>query len=138
MHSQTYHILPKEAAAIRQEVFVEEQGFTEEFDQTDDIALHLLLWDGAQSVAVCRMFPSAERGSWVIGRVAVRKPFRKQGLGAQVMRAAEDAIRQAGGTRVELAAQEQAAGFYRTLGYASLEERFLDEDCPHVWMRKEL
>lgn len=138
MHSQTYRTLPKEAAAIRQEVLMEEQGFTEEFDQTDETALHLVLWDGAQPVAVCRTFPSEERGSWVIGRVAVRKPFRKRGLGAQMVQAAEDAVRQAGGTRIELAAQEQAAGFYRTLGYAPLEERFLDEGCPHVWMRKEL
>lgn len=39
-----YNTLPPEAAAIRQAVFVEEQGFQEEFDAIDRHALHLLLF----------------------------------------------------------------------------------------------
>ena len=35
-----YDALPPEAAAIRQAVFVEEQGFQEEFDAIDRHALH--------------------------------------------------------------------------------------------------
>lgn len=36
------HILPAEAQKIRQAVFVTEQGFQEEFDQTDRISIHLV------------------------------------------------------------------------------------------------
>ena len=38
-----YDALPPEAAAIRQAVFVEEQGFQEEFDAIDRHALHTFL-----------------------------------------------------------------------------------------------
>lgn len=34
-----------DARAIRQSVFVEEQGFEYEFDDIDEIALHLVLYD---------------------------------------------------------------------------------------------
>ena len=45
-----YDALPPEAAAIRQAVFVEEQGFQEEFDAIDRHALHLLLFADRKSV----------------------------------------------------------------------------------------
>ena len=41
---KTYHTLPVEAKAIREEVFVKEQGFVHEFDDTDQIATHLVLF----------------------------------------------------------------------------------------------
>ena len=45
-----YDALPPEAAAIRQAVFVEEQGFQEEFDAIDRHALHLLLFADGRPV----------------------------------------------------------------------------------------
>lgn len=32
LHFKTYHSLPEDAALIRQKVFMEEQGFVDEFD----------------------------------------------------------------------------------------------------------
>ena len=49
-----YDALPPEAAAIRQAVFVEEQGFQEEFDAIDRHALHLLLFADGQPVGTLR------------------------------------------------------------------------------------
>ena len=40
---QTHSSLPRAAAAIRQAVFVQEQGFVEEFDAQDAAATHLVL-----------------------------------------------------------------------------------------------
>ena len=37
-----------DARAIRQSVFVEEKGFEYEFDDIDEIALHLVLYDEIQ------------------------------------------------------------------------------------------
>ena len=39
-----FDALPEEAAYIRSEVFVREQGFAGEFDFTDGIARHLVLY----------------------------------------------------------------------------------------------
>lgn len=35
LHMEVYPALPTEAASIRKEVFMEEQGFVEEFDEID-------------------------------------------------------------------------------------------------------
>ena len=51
-----YDALPPEAAAIRQAVFVEEQGFQEEFDAIDRHALHLLLFADGRPVGTLRAF----------------------------------------------------------------------------------
>ena len=50
--------LPDEAVKIRTLVFVEEQGFKDEFDSIDEIATHIVMFDGDNPVAVGRFFPS--------------------------------------------------------------------------------
>lgn len=44
MEIRVYDELPEEASRIRREVFVEEQGFMEEFDEIDGWANHLVLF----------------------------------------------------------------------------------------------
>ena len=127
--------LPPAAQALRQEVFMEEQGFSYEFDETDNAALHLVLFDGGEAVACCRMFPDGP-DSWHIGRVAVKKDRRGHRLGAAVMEEAEAALSLKGAKKAVLSAQVQAAGFYRKLGYVQVGEEYLDEHCPHVDMEK--
>ena len=39
---RTYDRLPEEATRIRREVFMEEQGFEDEFDDMDGRALHVV------------------------------------------------------------------------------------------------
>lgn len=123
--------------ALRQEVFMKEQGFSYEFDDTDNRALHLALFDGDTAVACCRMFPDSP-DSWHIGRVAVRKDRRGQHLGEAIMEEAEAALAQKGVKRAVLSAQVQASGFYRRLGYVQSGDEYLDEHCPHVDMEKQL
>ncbi len=135
---KTTHFLPQEAHDLRREVFIDEQGFQEEFDQTDLTAWHLTLYDGDRPAACCRIFPDGPAGTWHVGRVAVGKAWRGQGLGARIMAEAEDAARSMGGRVMALSAQVQAAGFYEKLGYRQSGETYLDEHCPHVHMEKEL
>ena len=44
MDIKVYHTLHKDAVKIRKEVFMEEQGFHDEFDETDETAIHLVLY----------------------------------------------------------------------------------------------
>ena len=44
-----------QAAAIREEVFVEEQGFHNEFDDIDRQAVHLVVMDGEAPAAAGRV-----------------------------------------------------------------------------------
>ena len=56
MKFKVYNKLPDEAVKIREEVFVREQGFENEFDEIDDNAWHIVLfWDDAPA-AVCRFY----------------------------------------------------------------------------------
>ena len=138
MKTQIYSTLPQEARRIREEVFVREQGFENEFDETDQRAFHLVLYDGEIPVAVCRFFPRGLCGDYVVGRIAVIKEYRGRKLGACLLREAEKELQAAGGKRILLHAQCRAAGFYEKQGYASRGEIDFDEDCPHIWMGKEI
>ena len=126
-----------EAQAIRQAVFVEEQGFQQEFDEIDPIALHLVVWADGTPVATGRVFPSnAAPGVWTIGRVAVQKSCRGRNFGALVVRELEQAARERGAQSFALSAQTRAKGFYEAIGYHAHGETYLDEYCPHVRMTK--
>ena len=125
-----------EAAAIRQEVFVEEQGFHNEFDDIDPIAVHLLVLEGETPVAVGRTFPDETGKIWHLGRICVRKPWRGCHLGRKVMEGLEAAAKERGAEKLVLSAQMQAKGFYEKLGYCPYGEEYLDEFCPHIAMEK--
>lgn len=135
---KTYRYLPASAARIRENVFIEEQGFCDEFDHLDFTATHLVLYYNTISAATCRFYPFEEDGAYVIGRIAVVKEYRGKGLGARLIQEAERRIKEAGGMRVLLAAQTLATGFYEKQGYTAFGDIFLDEHCPHIWMRKAL
>ena len=129
----------KDARMIREEVFVLEQGFCEEFDDDiDNRATHLVFYEGEIPVAVCRYYQSETAGAYVLGRVAVRKPYRRKNIGMQVVEAAEREILKSGGEKIVLSAQVRVQGFYEKCGYTAQGEIYLDENCPHIRMEKKL
>ena len=123
-----------DAKAIRQEVFMEEQGFVKEFDSLDETAFHAVAFTDGQASATGRLFKG--RSGWHIGRIAVRKQFRGSGLGGDVVRALEAKAREEGAEYIKLSAQVRAQGFYEKLGYRAEGEEYLDEHCPHIAMKK--
>ncbi|MBI0064601.1 GNAT family N-acetyltransferase [Bifidobacterium polysaccharolyticum] len=137
MRYEVSEAIPEDAKAIRKAVFVEEQGFHNEFDQTDDVSLHIVAYDGDDPAGVCRIFP--DRGNtWTLGRLAVLKPYRGQHLGSNLVGKAEETARSRGADRLTLHAQERVAGFYESLGYGDMGIHDQDEGCPHMWMDKPL
>ena len=126
-------LLP-DAHGIREDVFVREQGFHNEFDEIDAAAWHTVIYDNGRPAATGRAF--LENDAWHIGRVAVRKEFRGKQYGAAVMQALERKIAELGAESVGLSAQVQARGFYEKLGYEAHGGEYLDEHCPHVSMTK--
>ncbi len=138
MEIKIYSTLPPEAVHIRKTVFCEEQGFEEEFDTIDASATHLIMLDQGEPVAVCRFFKDAQTDTYIVGRMAVMKPYRGQQCGSKLLRKAEEQIQAAGGTAVHLHAQTQAAAFYRKNGYEAYGEIEYEQDCPHVRMCKQL
>lgn len=130
------HHLP-DARDIRMHVFVEEQGFALEFDETDDIAWHVVLYAENTPIATGRTYPCGE-DTYAIGRIAVERAYRGTGAGRAVVQTLEDMLRAEGVRFAELSAQVQAQGFYEKLGYGAYGSTYLDEHCPHIRMRKML
>lgn len=122
-------------SAIRRAVFVEEQGVPEalEWDGCDAEARHVLASIGSQAVATGRLLPSGH-----IGRMAVLRPFRRQGIASAVLRQLLVIARANGMQEVFLNAQLQAQSFYTGHGFTADGETFLDAGIPHIHMRLKL
>lgn len=133
-----YSFLPDEARHIRQTVFVEEQGFNEEFDTIDNTALHAVAFDKENPVATGRIFPSEQDGTYLLGRLAVMKDYRKSGVGSEMLKFLENEAVKLGAGKIELHAQFRAKGFYEKNGYTAEGDIFLDESEPHITMTKAL
>ena len=76
----SYGRLPEEAVRIRKEVFMQEQGFQEEFDEIDGHAFHLVLFCDGDPAAVLRFWKvrrsTGERG---LARNFLRPPEKRSG-----------------------------------------------------------
>ncbi len=133
---KVYHQLPQYAIDIRNEVFVDEQGFQEEFDTDDGISTHLVGFINGKSVATARIIPQ-DNGQFIIGRVAVRKSHRNLGLGAKIIAEAEKVIASLNGKAIYIHSQLQAVPFYEKQGYTPTGEKDFEEDCEHWMLKKE-
>lgn len=136
MNLKVYTGFPADAMTVRETVFVLEQGFRDEFDQIDGYATHFVMYDGEKPVGVCRVF--AQDGAYILGRLAVLKDYRGKKLGSRLVQAALEHVKSVGGRVMRLHSQCRAAGFYEKLGFTAYGEIEYEEDCPHIWMKKEI
>lgn len=121
---------------IRLEVFVGEQHVPEalEWDELDSVSIHLLARDvRGDAIGCARLTPQGK-----IGRVAVRQPWRNQGIGAALIRELVARARTQGHAAVTLDAQVAAIGLYEREGFVAYGNRFEDAGIIHQAMRLEL
>lgn len=130
--------LPEEAAVVRSEVFIKEQGFPYDYDEKDDISIHFVMFDGSKPVAACRVFESENKGEYILGRLAVLKQYRGQGRGAEMVKSAVEYVADMGGESLILHSQMHSVGFYEKLGFETFSEVEDDAGAPHIWMLKKL
>ncbi|MDD4699025.1 MAG: GNAT family N-acetyltransferase [Oscillospiraceae bacterium] len=124
---------------IRKAVFCEEQGFSVEgeFDNMDDVSCFVLLYDDKKAVATARFFMLSQDVA-KIGRIAVLKEYRKMGLGRKLMEAAMEFATEKGAVTFDVGAQQQAIGFYESIGFTVCGEKYDDEGVPHYPMIKRI
>jgi predicted GNAT family N-acyltransferase len=121
---------------LRRAVFIEEQGVSEadEVDGLDECAVHLLAFVGEAPVGTARLLVKGRQGK--IGRVCVLPVARGRGLGAALIGAALDVLRDRPGVaEARLGAQTHATGFYEKLGFVVEGDAFLDAGIAHRHMR---
>ena len=77
----------EDAFEIRRRVFMEEQGYTDEFDDIDDTCIHIVLYKDGEPAGCARTFPEpAGSMRWAVGRVAVLPEKREGGFGRSRLR----------------------------------------------------
>lgn len=130
--------LPEDAKKIREEVFMREQDFQNEFDALDETAWTLVLYDGSDAAGCCQLILAEGSKAAVIRRVAVQKAFRGKSYGSLMLQQAEDWLRQRGARSISLSAQVRVQPFYEQLGFHAVGQEYLDEYCPHIKMVKEV
>ena len=127
--------------AIRQEVFVGEQGVSvdeelDEYDRSPESCLHILLSENGVPIGTGRI-KTFEGTTAKLQRIAVLASMRGKGAGSAVVRAMEEAAIEAGYTGAVLDAQCQAEPFYAKLGYEPVSrDIFLDAGIPHIRMSR--
>ena len=83
------------------------------------------------------LFPYAS-GEVKLRQMAVAPGLQGQGVGAGLLRFAEDRARANGVARIRLHARATAIGFYTRAGYAEEGAPFDEDGVPHVLMMKAL
>ncbi len=133
-----YSILPEEAKNIRKKVFIEEQGFKNEFDETDNCCIHFLLYKDGTAAATGRMFTEDGGKSYHIGRIAVLKEYRKFHLGSAIMNEMIKKAKELNAELIIVSAQCRVSEFYEKLGFIKTGSIYMDEFCPHIRMELKL
>jgi predicted GNAT family N-acyltransferase len=117
---------------VRCQVFVVEQQVPEalELDEHDPYCHHVLVTDAQERpVGAGRI-----KADGHIGRMAVVKDCRGQGVGAAILAALLEYARRQGHTRVILNAQISAVPFYARFGFVECGEPFIDAGILHRFM----
>jgi len=138
IETQSWLIARDAAYAIRHAVFVEEQGIPAELeiDDYDPIAEHALAFIDDRCVATARIYLDEQDPSKAkIGRMAVLKDFRGQGIGTALLGEAIRAGMMQGASVFELHAQHSAAPFYAKLQFKPDGPIFDEVGIPHQRMR---
>jgi len=127
------------AFEVRKQVFVEEQGISEdlEIDGHEEEALHIVVKDGERVIGTARvLFPAASQAK--IERMAVLKPYRRQGIGGGIISFLNEELRSRQVEQVILHAQYSAIPFYRSCGFEESGSSFWEASIRHIKMERQL
>ena len=122
---------------IRREVFIEEQQVPKdlEWDGLDTKCRHVLAYDLTQELPVGtgRLVSDGQ-----IGRMAIRKDYRRKGIGHKILQQLIEMAKGDGHTQVYLHAQLYIMEFYQQAGFEVSGDTFMDAGIPHVKMTMKL
>ena len=127
--------LQQDAKLIRTLVFIQEQGIAEadEWDEQDEISQHFVIYDQDQPIATARLLQNNS-----VGRVAVLKAYRGQGLGQMIMLDIIAFAKQQERAFLHLSSQVHAMSFYQQLGFVVQGDEYDECGIPHIEMRMPL
>lgn len=127
--------LQQDAKLIRTQVFICEQGITEadEWDDQDLISQHFVIYDQDQPIATARLLQNHS-----VGRVAVVKAYRGQGIGQMIMLEIISYAQKQRLSVLTLSSQVHAISFYEKLGFTVQGNSYDECGISHIEMTMNL
>ena len=122
---------------LRSEIFVVEQNCVyQDLDNKDLNAYHLMAVENGELIGYLRILNkgvSYKEAS--IGRVVVKKEYRRKKLGLEIINKGIDfIINKLQEKEVRISAQVYAKNLYEKAGFVEVSEEYLEDDIPHVEM----
>ena len=122
------------AKAVREQVFVSEQGFApeQEFDAFDNGAWHVVAMEDETPIGTGRLY--IDDGKFTIGRLCVLPGYRNMGIGDALMRLLMDRGLEVGAPALYISAQQPLCGMYEKYGFAQIGEPYQERQhsaCNH-------
>lgn len=125
---------------LRSQVFVVEQNCVyQDIDGKDYKALHLIGEYDGKIVAYCRLFKSGDYFQEAsIGRVVIDANYRDKKWGHEMMKQAIAGIEtHFKETKIIISAQLYLQKFYESHAFVQTSEMYLEDDIPHIEMKRE-
>lgn len=125
-----------EIVKLRIAVFVVEQNCPyQEVDEADELAWHTWLQEGTTIIGYTRIIDKGDTVTF--GRVLINPDYRGKKLGqklvAKTLKVVEDKYPN---RPIVIGAQAHLADFYGSFGFERISEVYLEDDIPHVDMKK--
>ena len=127
----------QKAYKLRFEVFVEEQNVPPEIecDKYDKIATHVVAIDEKSGECIGCGRLVIKDGIAKIGRVAVKKSYRRKGYGKKICLKLISIARKANIKDIRLNSQLEVVGFYKKLGFKEYGNIFMEANIKHIAMK---
>ncbi|MES2674431.1 MAG: GNAT family N-acetyltransferase [Pseudomonadota bacterium] len=149
--SVTWQTSQRDLIMLRTRVFLEEQNVSpeDEWDNKDETATHFLVTSTEGAAIGCARLlveslrhgdensptPHQNQTLFHIGRVAVLKSHRQQGIGKQLMQTIiNECLQSLPSSNIYLYAQTARIKFYQQLGFVIQGDVFMDAGIPHIEM----
>ena len=123
---------------IREKVFIQEQKVTPEleWDSMDESAIHFLVFKDEEAIGCARAV--VIKNYMQLGRMAVLKNYRGQGIGSALIEKAIVTAKLKQISSIHISAQCYAIDFYMKFGFKVMSDIYLDAEIPHRDMTLEL
>jgi len=129
----------QEAFDVRRQVFVREQGISEDlvFDGHDREALHMVVKVGEKVIGSARVqFLAGNQAK--LERMAVLKRYRRKGIGKEMLLFLNTVWKDKRVQQVIIHAQLEVVPFYKLCGFDELGLPFREAGIKHIKMSKQI
>ena len=116
---------------IREKVFIQEQKVTPqlEWDGMDEKAIHFLVFNDKAAIGCARAIVIKDHMQ--LGRMAVLKEYRGQGIGSALLEKAMTIAKLNQLSAIYISAQCHAIDFYKKFGFEVKSDIYLEAEIPH-------